>query len=93
MASYFDQLREAMMALAREGIAHGDLSAYNVLAAGDRLVVIDMPQAVDVVANPAGMDFLMRDCRNVCAWFVARGLDERVADEHALFADLLASAF
>lgn len=93
LVSYFDQLREAMMALARDGIAHGDLSPYNVLAAGDRVVVIDMPQAVDVVANPAGMDFLMRDCRNVCAWFVARGLDERVADEHALFADLLASAF
>ena len=93
LASYFDQLRDAMMALAREGIAHGDLSAYNVLAAGDRVVVIDMPQAVDVVANPAGTDFLMRDCRNICSWFVARGLDERVADEHALFADLLASAY
>jgi RIO kinase 1 len=93
LASYFDQLRDAMMALAREGIAHGDLSPYNVLAAGDRVVVIDMPQAVDVVANPAGMDFLMRDCHNICAWFAARGLDERVADEHALFGDLLASAF
>ncbi len=93
LASYFDQLREAMMALAREGIAHGDLSPYNVLAAGDRVVVIDMPQAVDVVANPVGMDFLMRDCHNICAWFAARGLDERVADEHALFGDLLASAF
>jgi RIO kinase 1 len=93
LAAYFGQLRDAMMALAREGVAHGDLSPYNVLAAGDRVVVIDLPQAVDVVANPAGMDFLMRDCRNVCSWFVARGLDERVADEHALFADLLASAF
>jgi hypothetical protein len=28
----------------------------------------------------------------VSAWFVARGLDERVADEHALFSDLLTSA-
>lgn len=93
LASYFDQLREAMMALAREGVAHGDLSAYNVLAAGDRVVVIDLPQAVDVVANPQGIDYLMRDCRTICSWFVGRGLDARVADEHALFADLLASAF
>lgn len=92
LRSYFDQLRDAMAELARHGVAHGDLSPYNVLAAGDRLVIIDLPQAVDIVANPTGMDFLMRDCRNVCAWFVARGLDERVADEHALFSDLLTSA-
>jgi RIO kinase 1 len=89
LVSYFDQLRDAMTSLARHGVAHGDLSPYNVLAAGDRLVVIDLPQAVDVVANPTGVDFLMRDCRNVCTWFVSRGLD---VDEHDLFADLLASA-
>jgi RIO kinase 1 len=81
-----------MAELARHGVAHGDLSPYNILAAGDRVVIIDLPQVVDIVANPAGMDFLMRDCRNVCTWFAARGLDERVADEHALFADLLTSA-
>jgi RIO kinase 1 len=89
LQSYFDQLRDAMAALARAGIAHGDLSPYNVLAAGDRLVVIDLPQVVDIVANPTGMDFLMRDCHNVCRWFAARGLD---VDEHDLFAELLASA-
>ncbi len=89
LVSYFDQLRDAMAELARHGIAHGDLSPYNILAAGDRLVIIDLPQAVDVVGNPAGMDFLMRDCHNVCTWFNARGLD---VDEHRLFADLLASA-
>ena len=89
LAGYFDQLRDAMAARAALGVAHGDLSAYNLLAAGDRLVLIDLPQAVDIVANPAGLDFLMRDCHNVCRWFVARGLD---VDEHALFADLLACA-
>lgn len=90
LASYFDQLRTAMSALARAGVAHGDLSAYNLLAAGDRLVVIDLPQAVDLVGNPAGLDFLMRDCHNVCTWFASRGLE---MDEHALFADLIAQAF
>ena len=89
LAAYFEQLRGAMTDLARHGVAHGDLSPYNILAAGDRLVVIDLPQAVDVVANPAGMDFLMRDCHNVCSWFTARGLD---VDEHDLFSDLLAMA-
>lgn len=89
LSSYFDQLRDAMHDLARDGIAHGDLSAFNVLAAGDRLVIIDLPQAVDIVGNPAGMDFLMRDCHNVCTWFTSRGLE---VDEHDLFGDLLAHA-
>ena len=90
LASYLDQLRAAMAELARHGVAHGDLSPYNLLAAGDRLVIIDLPQAVDIVGNPAGMDFLMRDCHNVATWFTARGL---TVDEHALFADLLTHAF
>jgi RIO kinase 1 len=89
LADWFEQLRAAIVGLARLGVAHGDLSPYNVLAAGDRLVIIDLPQAVDIVANPAGLDFLARDCHNVCSWFVARGLD---VDEHDLFAEVLASA-
>jgi RIO kinase 1 len=90
LASYFEQLRLAMGELARLGLTHGDLSPYNILAAGERLVVIDLPQAVDIVANPTGMDFLVRDCRNVCRWFTARGLD---VDEDDLCAEILASAF
>jgi RIO kinase 1 len=89
LQSYFDQVRHAMTVLAGLGLAHGDLSPYNILAAGDRLVVIDLPQAVDVAANPTGMDLLMRDCHNVCSWFVARGLD---VDEQELFAELLTAA-
>jgi RIO kinase 1 len=90
LASYFEQLRDAMVTMASAGVVHGDLSPYNTLAAGDRLVIIDLPQVVDLVANPAGPDFLMRDCRNMCSWFVARGLD---VDEHALFAELLSMAW
>jgi len=45
---------------------------------------------VDLVANPSGVEFLMRDCHNMCAWFVARGLH---VDEHQLFADLLSNAW
>ncbi len=93
LRSYFDQLREAMALMAQHGIVHGDLSAYNILAAGDRLVVIDLPQVLDLVGNPKGMDFLLRDCANVCAWFRSKGLDPAVADEHALFSDVLATAF
>ena len=93
LAHYFEQLREALATMAQHGVVHGDLSAYNILAAGERLVIIDLPQVVDLVGNPQGMDFLLRDCANVCAWFRAKGLDPEVADEHALFGDLLSTAF
>lgn len=90
LASYFDQLRDAMATMARSGFVHGDLSAYNLLAAGDRLVIIDLPQVVDLAGNLAGPDFLLRDCTNVCTWFRARGLQ---VDEHELFGELMAEAF
>jgi RIO kinase 1 len=90
LASYFEQLRDALATMVGSGIVHGDLSAYNLLAAGDRLVIIDLPQIVDLVGNANALDFLMRDCANVCTWFRARGLD---ADEHELFGDLMAHAF
>src|SRR5690606_22145430 len=75
LEGYYGQLREALVTLARAGLVHGDLSPYNTLAAGDRLVIIDLPQMVDLVGNPRGMDFLLRDCANMCAWFRSRGLD------------------
>ncbi len=87
---YFEQVRDVLAELARHGVVHGDLSAYNILAAGERLMIIDLPQVVDLVGNPAGPDFLMRDCTNVCTWFRTRGLE---VDEHDLFGELLAHAF
>ncbi|MFC5730679.1 MULTISPECIES: serine protein kinase RIO [Nocardioides] len=89
LASYFDQLRESMLTLARSGLVHGDLSPYNILAAGPRLVIIDLPQLVDLVGNPQGFDFLLRDCTNVCGWFRRRGLAVEAQD---LFGELVALA-
>jgi RIO kinase 1 len=71
----WDQLVAATTLMARAGFAHGDLSPYNILVHEDRLVLIDLPQIVDVVANPQGRDFLIRDAKNVATWFAARGLD------------------
>ncbi|MFG2061173.1 RIO1 family regulatory kinase/ATPase [Micromonospora sp. NPDC048871] len=76
----WEQLVEALTVLARAGYAHGDLSPYNLLVHADRLVLIDLPQVVDVVANPQGRDFLARDVRVVATWFVARGLPAGLAD-------------
>ena len=90
LSSYVEQLRAAMLQIARRGWAHGDLSAYNILAVGERLVIIDFPQVVDVVGNPHGMDFLRRDCHNVCRWLHSRGSD---IDEEGLFGELAAEVF
>jgi RIO kinase 1 len=86
LRSYYDQLHDSMATMAQEGMVHGDLSAYNILAAGERLVIIDLPQVVDLIGNPTGMDFLLRDCTNICDWFRARGLE---VDGHDLFAELV----
>lgn len=74
LAGLWDQLVGALVALARGGLAHGDLSAYNLLVHGDRLVMIDLPQVVDVITNPQGAAFLDRDATNVARWFTAHGL-------------------
>jgi RIO kinase 1 len=87
---YWQQLHESMVTMAGFGLAHGDLSPFNLLATEERIVLIDVPQAVDIVANPQGMDFLARDCRNVCTWFTARGLP---LDADALLGELAAYAW
>ena len=73
LADLYAQVAALVLALAREGCAHGDLSPYNLLVHDGRVIAIDLPQLVDVVANPNGMALLERDCRNVCEWFTRRG--------------------
>jgi RIO kinase 1 len=74
LAALWRQLTEAMSVLARAQVAHGDLSPYNMLVHDDRLVLIDLPQVVDVIGNPQGAGFIARDVRNVSGWFLQRGL-------------------
>ncbi|MGF1431847.1 serine protein kinase RIO [Kitasatospora sp. LaBMicrA B282] len=81
LVDLWEQLGTALSLLARDGYAHGDLSAYNILVHQGRLVIIDVPQIVDVIANPRGRTFLERDVRNVGGWFIARGLPRAKVDE------------
>ena len=90
LQGYWEQLVEAMNGFVRMGFAHGDLSPYNVLAAGDRLVIIDLPQLVDLAGNLQAAELLARDCKNMCTWFVARGLE---VDDGHLLSELLATAW
>jgi RIO kinase 1 len=85
LAGLWEQAVELMVALAGAGYAHGDLSAYNLLVDSGRLVMIDLPQLVDLVANPQGPSFLDRDAATVAGWFTRHG---HPADPAALIARL-----
>jgi len=74
LTGLWEQLVESLSVLAGLGLAHGDLSAYNLLVHRDQLIMIDVPQVVDVIANPRGAEFLDRDAANIGKWFAARGL-------------------
>ena len=89
LAELFEQLRSSLRTLASEGWTHGDLSPYNVLLDGERLVLIDWPQIVDIIGNPQGFAFLERDVTTMCAWFTAKGLP---VDAGELLGDLIAEA-
>jgi RIO kinase 1 len=92
LTGLWDQLVQALLILAGLGLAHGDLSAYNLLVHEGRLVLIDLPQVIDVIANPQGAEFLDRDAANVAKWFTARGLAAADPAPGALAALLRAEA-
>ncbi len=83
LRALWDQLIDALVILTGEGLAHGDLSPFNLLVHRGRLVLIDLPQVVDIVANPQGQSFLARDVRIVTDWFTAHGLPQQIADAGA----------
>lgn len=90
LADFFTQIVDLMRTFAAAGFAHGDLSAYNLLVHEGRVRVIDLPQIVDIIANPQGLDLLHRDCVNICDWFLRRRVE---CDAEELFAELLAASY
>ncbi len=90
LASAREQLLSNLRSLTSAGVVHGDLSVYNLLWWRGRLVVIDLPQAVEFITNTDAPDLLHRDLANVAAWFARRGAP---IDVEETFADLLALAW
>ena len=76
LADLWGQLCSGLAHVARAGYTHGDLSPYNILVHEGRLVLIDLPQIVDLAANPNSVEYLRRDVANVTSWFTARGLPD-----------------
>ena len=91
---YFEQLREALATMAQHGIVHGDLSAYNILAAGERLVIIDLPQVRRPRRQPAGHGLPAARLRQRLRLVPQQGArPRRWPTSTPLFGDLLATAF
>ncbi|XP_062577269.1 serine/threonine-protein kinase RIO3-like isoform X2 [Saccostrea cucullata] len=64
-------------------LVHGDLSEYNLLWYQDKVWVIDVSQAVELT-HPKAMEFLFRDCTNVCKFFKKAGV-HNVKEAEKLF--------
>ena len=86
LASAWEQLLASLRALTAAGLVHADLSVYNLLWWEGRLVLIDLPQAVEFTTNTDAYDLLHRDIANVGDWFNRHGLP---VDVEALYVDLL----
>ncbi len=90
LATAWEQLLANLRALTGAGLVHADLSAYNLLWWDGRLVLIDLPQAVEFTTNTDAFELLHRDVANVGEWFTRRGV---AVDVEATYAELLALAW
>lgn len=65
-------------------LIHADLSEYNMLWYKDRVYFIDVGQSVEP-SHPHGLEFLFRDCSNVCSFFTKAGVGGEVMTPQQLF--------
>jgi RIO kinase 1 len=89
LGSAWEQLLASLRALTAAGLVHADMSVYNLLWWQGRVVVIDLPQAVEFTTNTDAYDLLHRDVANVGAWFTRQGV---AVDVEGVYAELLALA-
>ncbi len=65
-ADAFEQSVRLLVALLKLGKVHGDFSAYNLLWWEGRVIIIDVPQMVEVAENREAAALLERDVRSLC---------------------------
>jgi RIO kinase 1 len=80
----FRQVVHAIEMMLYRNVVHGDLSAYNVLVWDGRIVVIDLPQAIDPRKNRHARGMLERDVTRICEHFARFGVSTspgRIVDD------------
>jgi len=63
------QIKKNLEIFKNIGIAHGDLSPYNILFFADQIWIIDFPQAVDLATHPDGQKYLDKDLETIQKWY------------------------
>ena len=83
-----------LMQLARMGLVHGDFSAYNLLLHDERVVLIDVPQILDVrSAETEAEELLRRDVTSLLSSFRRHRVEVDAAElERRAVAELRARA-
>lgn len=69
----FKQLISDIKKMYRNNLVHADISEFNILVKGDRLVIIDIGQGV-ALDHPMAQEFLERDVDNVLRYFSKFGV-------------------
>ncbi len=71
----FRQVLENIDLMLRLDLVHGDLSAYNILYWEGEITIIDLPQVVNLRANPKARAILQRDIERTCQYFALQGVE------------------
>jgi RIO kinase 3 len=84
MTTAYHQTIQGMQSMYQKcHLVHADLSEYNLLWHRGRIVFIDVGQSVEP-SHPNGLEFLLRDCRNMSGFFDRAGIRD-VMTAHQLF--------
>jgi RIO kinase 3 len=84
LTSAYHQTVEAMKKMYDDcNLIHADLSEFNILWYENKCYLIDVSQAVEPTHDNA-LEFLYRDCVNICTFFGKRGL-ENIRSPESLF--------
>ena len=81
MKKFYERVVANMRSLYQIGFVHADLSDFNILNHEEEPVFIDFSQST-TLEHPQAEEFLIRDVKNICAYFKKQGL--KVTDEETL---------
>jgi RIO kinase 1 len=70
----FEEVLRNIELMLRQGLIHGDLSAYNILYWEGTITLIDFPQVTYSRTNTQARAIFARDVRRVCEYFAQQGV-------------------